>query len=216
MQQRYYDPVIGRFYSNDPVRFSADNPMMFNRYAYANNNPYKFVDPDGRAAESFFVQGKMYENTMQAVSNAWGDLKSRNDNTVQSGVRSIADVATPENAAFVVGFVPGNGPLIAGFVLTTADMLQTGSFSGPGGLAAGMAIQTALDKKFPAGKKGLNFVAGAVGGVFAGNEIKQHEKGMSDRANQSNKSQTEKVKFVRVNSRKESMEKARDIKKENK
>jgi uncharacterized protein RhaS with RHS repeats len=46
MQQRYYDPVVGRFYSNDPVGFSADKPMMFNRYAYANNNPYKFVDPD--------------------------------------------------------------------------------------------------------------------------------------------------------------------------
>ncbi|WP_306523865.1 RHS repeat domain-containing protein [Rheinheimera sp.] len=47
MQQRYYDPVIGRFYSNDPVGFSADNPMMFNRYAYGNNNPYKYTDPDG-------------------------------------------------------------------------------------------------------------------------------------------------------------------------
>lgn len=50
MQQRYYDPLIGRFYSNDPVGFTASNPMMFNRYAYANNNPYKFVDPDGMYA----------------------------------------------------------------------------------------------------------------------------------------------------------------------
>jgi len=48
MQQRYYDPVVGRFYSNDPVGFKASNPMMFNRFAYANNNPYKYVDPDGR------------------------------------------------------------------------------------------------------------------------------------------------------------------------
>jgi hypothetical protein len=47
MQQQYYDPIIGRFYSNDPVGFTADKPMMFNRYAYGNNNPYKFVDPDG-------------------------------------------------------------------------------------------------------------------------------------------------------------------------
>jgi uncharacterized protein RhaS with RHS repeats len=46
MQARYYDPVIGRFYSNDPVGFS--NVHNFNRYAYANNNPYKYVDPDGR------------------------------------------------------------------------------------------------------------------------------------------------------------------------
>jgi len=46
MQARYYDPVIGRFYSNDPVAF--DNVHNFNRFAYANNNPYKYVDPDGK------------------------------------------------------------------------------------------------------------------------------------------------------------------------
>ncbi len=48
MQQRHYDPVIGRFMSNDPVGFTTSNTMMFNRYAYANNNPYRFIDPDGR------------------------------------------------------------------------------------------------------------------------------------------------------------------------
>jgi uncharacterized protein RhaS with RHS repeats len=48
MQARYYDPVIGRFYSNDPVGWSPENPVMsFNRYLYVNNNPYKYVDPDG-------------------------------------------------------------------------------------------------------------------------------------------------------------------------
>jgi RHS repeat-associated protein len=46
MQARYYDPVIGRFYSNDPVGFKSVH--SFNRYSYANNNPYKYVDPDGR------------------------------------------------------------------------------------------------------------------------------------------------------------------------
>ena len=51
MQARYYDPLIGRFYSNDPVGFT--NVHSFNRYAYANNNPYKYTDPDGKAAESY-------------------------------------------------------------------------------------------------------------------------------------------------------------------
>jgi RHS repeat-associated protein len=46
MQQRYYDPEIGRFLSVDPV--SALVPGNFNRYSYAANNPYRFVDPDGR------------------------------------------------------------------------------------------------------------------------------------------------------------------------
>ena len=54
MQARYYDPVIGRFYSNDPVdalgHMQRGNNIAhgFNRYAYANNNPYKYTDPDGK------------------------------------------------------------------------------------------------------------------------------------------------------------------------
>jgi len=49
---RYYDPVVGRFMGVDSVSAAAaqSNPMMFNRYAYGNNNPYKYVDPDGEAA----------------------------------------------------------------------------------------------------------------------------------------------------------------------
>ncbi|MEA5668060.1 RHS repeat-associated core domain-containing protein [Stenotrophomonas sp. MH1] len=48
MQQRYYDPQIGRFLSVDPVTAYSNPVGAFNRYWYANNNPYKFTDPDGR------------------------------------------------------------------------------------------------------------------------------------------------------------------------
>jgi RHS repeat-associated protein len=46
---RWYDPRIGRFLAIDPAGFDPQNPQSFNRYAYGNNNPYGFVDPDGRA-----------------------------------------------------------------------------------------------------------------------------------------------------------------------
>lgn len=49
MGARYYDPTLGRFMAIDPAPFTEDNPHSFNRYAYANNNPYRYVDPDGRA-----------------------------------------------------------------------------------------------------------------------------------------------------------------------
>jgi hypothetical protein len=40
----------GRFLSIDPVTTDANTGGSFNRYAYANNSPYRYVDPDGRFA----------------------------------------------------------------------------------------------------------------------------------------------------------------------
>ncbi|WP_176693275.1 RHS repeat-associated core domain-containing protein [Arenimonas terrae] len=48
MQQRYYDPVSGRFLSVDLVKTDSANGRNFNRYWYANDNPHAYVDPDGR------------------------------------------------------------------------------------------------------------------------------------------------------------------------
>lgn len=83
MQQRYYDPVIGRFYSNDPVGFTASNPMMFNRYAYANNNPYKFTDPNG-------------ENPAMAISRSFStgySAGSRINSAITAGLGKSLGVA---------------------------------------------------------------------------------------------------------------------------
>ena len=54
MGARHYDPVAGRFVSMDPVGFDEGNIHSFNRYAYANNNPYRYKDPDGRWATAIF------------------------------------------------------------------------------------------------------------------------------------------------------------------
>ncbi len=51
MQARFYDPLAGRFLSVDPV--AANAGMGFSRYAYGANNPFKFVDPDGRQVENY-------------------------------------------------------------------------------------------------------------------------------------------------------------------
>ena len=50
MKARYYGGPVGRFMSPDPVGVDARTGGNFNRYWYANNNPHKYVDPDGRAA----------------------------------------------------------------------------------------------------------------------------------------------------------------------
>ncbi len=51
MQARYYDPVIGRFLSNDPVGFAEGGVGYFNRYAYTFNNPISYTDPTGMCGQ---------------------------------------------------------------------------------------------------------------------------------------------------------------------
>jgi RHS repeat-associated protein len=53
MQARYYDPTAMRFLSPDPVGVDTSTGSNFNRYNYANNNPYTFTDPDGRESACF-------------------------------------------------------------------------------------------------------------------------------------------------------------------
>lgn len=48
MDQRYYDPQVGGFLSSDPIDISTTDGSNFNRYWYANDNPYRYTDPDGR------------------------------------------------------------------------------------------------------------------------------------------------------------------------
>ena len=44
---RYYDPTLGRFITADTMVATAGSPQGLNRYAYALNNPVKYVDPSG-------------------------------------------------------------------------------------------------------------------------------------------------------------------------
>jgi RHS repeat-associated protein len=48
-EARYFGSSMGRFMSPDPLLNSGhpDNPQTWNRYAYAGNNPLRYIDPTG-------------------------------------------------------------------------------------------------------------------------------------------------------------------------
>jgi len=93
MQQRYYDPGIGRFLSVDPVAANGSTGVNFNRYWYANNNPYKFTDPDGRQ-----------------VAIPWGQIgEVAAKRATQAGIASQMD--SP---------VPGPGDVVGAVILVGA------------------------------------------------------------------------------------------------
>jgi RHS repeat-associated protein len=50
MHARYYNGGTSRFMAVDPLPGEVTAPQSWNRYVYAQNNPLKFVDPDGRSA----------------------------------------------------------------------------------------------------------------------------------------------------------------------
>jgi RHS repeat-associated protein len=44
---RYYNPIIGRFITEDPIAGLASLPQSLNPYAYCLNDPLNYVDPEG-------------------------------------------------------------------------------------------------------------------------------------------------------------------------
>ena len=50
--RRYYDPQLGRFTQEDPIRFNSGD---FNLYRYAYNHPTGFTDPSGEDAAEVLI-----------------------------------------------------------------------------------------------------------------------------------------------------------------
>jgi RHS repeat-associated protein len=94
MQQRYYDPVAARFLSIDPVLTDVNTGESFNRYDYAANNPFKYIDPDGRQI------GKVVVEVVKALIRAEGKqaAKEAAKETARSAAKAEAKAAT-SNAA---------------------------------------------------------------------------------------------------------------------
>lgn len=69
---RWYDPVAGRWLSNDPIGISGG----LNMYAFCGNNPVNFVDPMGLKIRSFEIIGAkaaVVFGLSGAVSFVWDD-----------------------------------------------------------------------------------------------------------------------------------------------
>ena len=197
MQARYYDPVIGRFYSNDPLGFRGVH--SFNRYAYGNNNPYKYIDPDGRdPSEAFKPLTDFFENTEKQAGQLPSDLKATSkvvgDGLVEGG--RIAGEATAESlgtASTVAGLVPGGQGI--SIVLAVADVIVNDeSSNATGALVSGSTdslIQDSKNKgiidttksapknKVQAIKMGIQkvaeYLAPQVAGAVAAEADKQHQ-----------------------------------------
>ncbi|MCW5255359.1 RHS repeat domain-containing protein [Verminephrobacter aporrectodeae] len=99
MGARYYMPLTGRFTGIDPKDLVPEQPHSFNRYAYANNNPNKYVDPDGKFADTIW----------DAFSLTLGFQSLRDNISVGNWPGAATDVAgiALDGAAIAVPGIPG-------------------------------------------------------------------------------------------------------------
>ena len=127
MGARYYMPLLGRFTGIDPVEVVAELPFSINRYAYANNNPYRYVDPDGRfavplALKVFTAGTALVVGTTVALSpEKRNQIALRADQAARSAANSLIDFSnwvfneeaeTPKLPTGIVGdqSAPNAGP----------------------------------------------------------------------------------------------------------
>lgn len=158
MQARYYDPVIGRFLSQDPVGFqeSGYDRRYFNRYTYAGNNPIINNDPDGEGI-NFVVGGFIGFGV---------DLVFQGINVYNGGEFSLSQLAASTGAGILTG---GGSAIIAASSAKT--IVKAGGTSLLGGVSnAGSTVAAnKLINGESTDKKNVvtAFLAGSIGSSIA-------------------------------------------------
>ncbi|MGC1123365.1 MAG: RHS repeat-associated core domain-containing protein, partial [Candidatus Methanofastidiosia archaeon] len=104
---RYYDPVIGRFTSRDPLTGKKESPQTLNRYAYCLNNPLKYTDPTGTDGED---SQKKVEDVFATLQNINPDALKEIQELLDSGqirpVKALEMIL--ELLGFTVTYLGGN------------------------------------------------------------------------------------------------------------
>lgn len=103
---RWYDPAIGRFMGVDPVEVIPENIHHFNRYVYANNNPYRYIDPDGNVPVDTLWDGI---SIIYDVGKIGVGYVLQNPRLVTEGSVDLA----ADTAAFFIPYVPAGSTKVA-------------------------------------------------------------------------------------------------------
>ena len=151
MGARYYDSLIGRFLSVDPV-MDLNDPQQWAAYSYANSNPVAKSDPTG-------------------LLPSWGEAKSWLTSKARAGASSVGKFVVKYQAEIVGGVV--GAAVGVGCLVGTAGWGSVACFAAAG--AAGAAATNLWKSKvqktraFSWASLGRDMAIGAaIGGVSAG------------------------------------------------
>jgi RHS repeat-associated protein len=82
MRARYYDPASARFLSRDPAWPELEELLSLNPYAYAAQNPLRYIDPEGTLAEPGTEARKRHDRLVEYLAQllleqrveSWADM----------------------------------------------------------------------------------------------------------------------------------------------
>jgi RHS repeat-associated protein len=137
MHARYYSSNLGRFLSVDPVGGKVGSSQSWNRYAYVQNNPLKYTDPDGEWAHIAIgaVVGAALNAGAKAIQN------SAEGRPVTEGLGKAALVGAAGGAVTAATFGMGaallTGGGAAGAIATLSSTASIPTLTATGGLIVG-------------------------------------------------------------------------------
>jgi RHS repeat-associated protein len=152
MQQRYYDSGIGRFLSVDPVAANSETGGNFNRFWYANNNPYKFTDPDGRCADGV---------TCERMAQSFGENPKAGEPLAPFAFAGMGVAALPTVVELGLTALANPATLANG----TTILAEATGVTGTAGAAATTGRGLLAQNNRIAGQVGENFLRDTYGGV---------------------------------------------------
>ena len=93
LRNRYYDPEVGRFITEDPIRNGV------NWYVYAGNNPVNFVDPWGLAVTRWDRENLLPKELKQIIENdkIWAEGNAREKKDAEQSSYNIRKRHLSEN-----------------------------------------------------------------------------------------------------------------------
>lgn len=189
-QQRYFDPETARFPTVDPFGASLYDGSNFNRYWYANGNPYRYSDPDGRlpletvwdAGNVLYDLGKVGVGLVtgnsamvaEGLADALLDGAAMLTPYAPAGTQKLGRAAIKEGAEALTRKVPNpygkmGGPRHQGKVSAVAEDVRS----------RGLAVKSEHQVKTPGGSKQTRYIDVAALDPVTGSAVELHQVGRS-------------------------------------